>query len=528
MSLFGKVLIFFNLLAAGAFVYFTLENWQKRQELTWAAFRGQLLLDGLPVEPAEAPPADLGEGRVAFNYQYRGTMYTSIPMTRLKDIVPDGDAEFGGETVANQTEEIKRLHKKVLANLKGIEVNGGRDRLAGLQLYLINISKGGAERDGINAIFDQLDAGKRISARKDLALLGRTSSQVEALKAYVEVLDLDFATLLTDTARNTAIAAKREVIRRFVLGEVPHGAAAGAETDELNRLMTNLLAGPNDGLKQQVKDAAKANPAAFAHVADVAANPLTDKAQVDAAANSLLEYVKAKKASEPELATINAVAALIREKVAANAAFPVDLIDKAATALLNERFESASAAAGKPETMGGKARAISHILYHIDAHRHNVTVPDVVAARQAWHYRVAWIIGLPEYVRVTEAQASENAESILRLAALITDEESGFREEYQAAVQKVRSLQSRFEALTAQFKDQDTITKENERLRDERLTERDNLRKELAAAEADAAAALQRLSEVQQARFGIQKQLRDAQEAILALEKQLRQRELGN
>ena len=68
---------------------------------------------------------------------------------------------------------------------------------------------------------------------------------------------------------------------------------------------------------------------------------------------------------------------------------------------------------------------------------------------------------------------------------------------------------------------------ENERLMKERLTERDNLLKELKESQDKAKAALDKLLETQGRLFTIQRDLRNAQEAILALEKELRRRELG-
>ena len=66
MTIFGKVLIFLNLLAAGAFAYLTTQDWKARQELQWARFRGDMLLEGLPIEGAAVPPRP-DDGEVPFN-----------------------------------------------------------------------------------------------------------------------------------------------------------------------------------------------------------------------------------------------------------------------------------------------------------------------------------------------------------------------------------------------------------------------------------------------------------------------------
>ena len=63
MSILGKVLIVFNLLAAGAFAYFTLENRKVRKDLTRAAVVRDIQLDGCPVEQPAVPPRGPGQGR---------------------------------------------------------------------------------------------------------------------------------------------------------------------------------------------------------------------------------------------------------------------------------------------------------------------------------------------------------------------------------------------------------------------------------------------------------------------------------
>lgn len=527
MSIFGKVLIFLNLLAAGAFTYLTIQDWKLRQELQWAAFRGQSLQDGLPLDAAEKPPADLDD-RVAFSKKVGAVEYTSIPKARLADICPPGDEGYGGPAVATQTAEMTRLKDKLLAALPGIEANQGGDRLRAIQTYLMNLARTGADRDGVNALLDVFDTSKKSAARRDLPFLARTSSQIEALRTLIDVLDLGDPQAVADEAsRASRVTAARESVKRFALGQVPFGAA-GTDADELRRVLVNLLGPPIGADKDAVKAKATADPTGFAFIADVAANPLATRANVDEAAKSLSDYAAGKALTAPEKASLAAVDALIRHP--AEVPYTVAMVDTAATALLTEKFEDAAAPVAKdgPDSYGGKARKIAHLLYHIDAHRHLSAKPDDVSARQAWHQRVAWVVGLPLYVQVAEAQASEYAEAATRLVSLITDEESAFRDQYNALVQRIRVLHSRWETVDAEFQAQTKITDENVRLKNERLTERDNLKKELAKAETDAAEALARLKDTQGRLFVIQKQLRDAQEAILNLERELRRRELGS
>ncbi len=60
MGLLGKLLIVFNLLAGGGFVYLASQDWVKRQTLTAADLRHRLTLQGLPLENPE-PAADAGD-----------------------------------------------------------------------------------------------------------------------------------------------------------------------------------------------------------------------------------------------------------------------------------------------------------------------------------------------------------------------------------------------------------------------------------------------------------------------------------
>ena len=247
---------------------------------------------------------------------------------------------------------------------------------------------------------------------------------------------------------------------------------------------------------------------------------------MDAAVDSLAPSRSKARERPAEKAALTAVANLIKHpKTEAY----TRLRWRGGPPLLTAHFEDAAAPVAKdgPDSFGGKARKIAHLLYHIDANRHLSIVPADVTDRQSWHQRVAWVVGLPMYVQVAEAQASEYAESAQRLIALITDEETAFKDQYNELVQRIRVLHSRSETVKAELEAQKEITKENTGLKDARLTERDNLLKEKAATETKAKEALDRLRDTQGRLFNIQRDLRNAQEAILALEKELRRRELG-
>src|SRR5580704_2972736 len=58
MGIFGKVLIVLNILAGVGFVYLVAADRAERQKWTAAAFRHELLIVGLPLEPSKGSADD--------------------------------------------------------------------------------------------------------------------------------------------------------------------------------------------------------------------------------------------------------------------------------------------------------------------------------------------------------------------------------------------------------------------------------------------------------------------------------------
>src|SRR5262245_1260879 len=185
MSGLGKALIILNLLAAAAFVYFTLENWKVRQELSWAALSREVSLRGIPLDAPEKPPSGLDKDNVAFVFVGPGDRHTeTLAKDKLNKLIPNGGEFLGGPPVPDQTEEVKRVQAKVLAAIPPADQNP-QPRFDALRGYLLNLAWTGADRDGANALFDLRDPNKAYLARRDLPYLARTSSQVAALKTLV-------------------------------------------------------------------------------------------------------------------------------------------------------------------------------------------------------------------------------------------------------------------------------------------------------------------------------------------------------
>ena len=532
MSGLGKILIVLNLLAAGAFLYFSTENWQKRQDLTFAEFRGEVQRRGLPV----APPAATGEldaDSVSFVYAVnQNTNSTFISKATLAKLIPPGGEFLGGEPVADQTAEVKRVRDKVMGLIAAAD---GPAKTNLLRTYTLNLARGGAERDGVNAVFDVLAPDRASLARPDLPYAARTSSQVAALKALVDVAALgDPQTITPAEAQTSKILGARDAVARLIKGEIGHGAGGGADGEENARKLANAVVdaakpGAGDAAKQNLATAAPGDPDGFKHLADLAVNPLSTKANVEAARASVLEYVLGKAGQPAEKTALTELVNLI----APGADFKLaESVTNAATALLTQKFEEAEAPAAEGKDAKGnnpegeKARRIAHILYHIDTHR----VYDNTAAedRKAWHARVVTVVGLTEYVRAAELQATEYSEAANRLLAVITEEQSAFESEYQTRVQRALFLYSQWATVDAQLKQQVAITDENKRLLAERVTERDKLKDELEKGQEAAKESLAKLKTTQESLFKVQKDLRNAQEALLSLEKELRRLELGS
>jgi hypothetical protein len=529
MTILGKLLIVLNLLAAGAFTYLTLGDWKARKDLTKAAIVREIQLHGVPVEASRTVEGTekVDEGYVPFRRDVDGHLYESIPMATISVAIPRGDDDFGGEAVADQTAEVNRVQKKVFAN---IAAKAGEDqnlKMQWLRAYALAVARSGAERDGVAAIFDMRDPSRAYYARRDLPLAARTESQTAALRALIDVANLGDPQAIPEASRPAWIAATRESIKRFAVGEAEHGAADEEGRRKLrNAILAAFQQGAGEAQKNEIEQAATKG-ASFEHVAAASVESLADKASAERAATALIGYAVAKAfpGVNSEKAALQAIAKLIRLPAGGN---PNPDVDDAGTNWLTAQFEEAAQPAASKAAQGGdpvaaKAQKIAHLLYHIDGWRHFDAT--AAAAHKAWHERVAAIVGLPAYIRAAESQATEYAEAAQRLVAVITEEQSAFEAEYHAKLQKVLFLYSQWLALDNQLKAQDAIKGENERLMNERKTERDDLLKELAKARADAKASLDKLTKTQKDLFTIQKQLRDAHEALFVLESQLEQLE---
>ena len=127
MGLFGKILLFFNLLLCGGFVYFGIQDYQGRQTINAAGFRHIILLNGFPLEdkgpdpfPAKVEPTAEGYSEfttntIPFDIEGPGGLKTATvsPALLYAYFAAAGDAGpngLGGNMpVASQMAELKRV-----------------------------------------------------------------------------------------------------------------------------------------------------------------------------------------------------------------------------------------------------------------------------------------------------------------------------------------------------------------------------------------------------------------------------------
>src|SRR5579871_5319329 len=83
MKLFGILLIFFNLIAGGAFLYLATQDWKGRQTINGMGVRHVLILQGLPVEPSPVPEDFDSEQEVPFVLEMGASQSTKTISKKL-------------------------------------------------------------------------------------------------------------------------------------------------------------------------------------------------------------------------------------------------------------------------------------------------------------------------------------------------------------------------------------------------------------------------------------------------------------
>lgn len=249
MSLFGKLLLVVNLLAAGGFVYLATQDWKGRQTINAAGLRHVILLTGLPLD---GPTNFSSDDETSFVVEGPGGVPTrTISKKLLESYFQAGaSAEAGpnslGTTgaVPNQLAEVRRVKAKV-EELLGKAANDA-ERIQLLRGWLLYQAETFATRNEVLALTsterDDPDSGKSRPRTEDelkqaadelqKLLLARIDAVLEAPRApdaaaTTPVADADLAE--ADTLD------KKDALLKERLARV--AASRVAPLDENERLM---------------------------------------------------------------------------------------------------------------------------------------------------------------------------------------------------------------------------------------------------------------------------------------------------
>jgi hypothetical protein len=118
MTLFGKLLLVFNLVAGGAFVYFATKDWKGRQSINAAGHRHLILLQGVPLDGPDTFSAD---DETKFAIEGPGGVPTKTVSKKLLEgyfqAAPPGDRPTSLHNVPGpvptQLAELKRVKARV-------------------------------------------------------------------------------------------------------------------------------------------------------------------------------------------------------------------------------------------------------------------------------------------------------------------------------------------------------------------------------------------------------------------------------
>jgi hypothetical protein len=254
MSLFGKILLVINLLAAGGFVYFATQDWKGRQTITAAGLRHQLILVGLPLDgPADFPPS----GETPFHHEGAGGIPTETVSKKLLDSYfqglgggSDPNSLAANTAVPNQAAEVQRVKRKVEEILS--RTDGTADKINLLRGWLIYQVETFSERVDVLLLSaaDRLDAESGKPRGKTPEELGKDAEELQRrLMARIDGAASAAKTL--DPAASTALkdddlaAAGTDEERNKILQEraakIGESRLAGLDEDERRRKIAHLL-----------------------------------------------------------------------------------------------------------------------------------------------------------------------------------------------------------------------------------------------------------------------------------------------
>lgn len=130
MSVWGYVLLFFNLLAAGGLGYLSTQDWVKRQEVTAVALKYHLVVKGLPTETPKFEVDTDENPMVPLRVETTGGVVTdNVRTSFVKAYFQGADGgpllgTTGGKPVLSQMDEVERVKLKLKDILSGAGDDG--------------------------------------------------------------------------------------------------------------------------------------------------------------------------------------------------------------------------------------------------------------------------------------------------------------------------------------------------------------------------------------------------------------------
>lgn len=275
MSLFGKILLVVNLLAAGGFTYLAMQDYygekgkgNGRQNITAAGLRHQLVLVGLPLDgPADFPPS----GETPFRHEGAGGVPTETVSKKLLESYFQGVGGAGADpntlsvpaAVPNQIAEVQRVKRKIEEILGRID--GAAEKAAVLKGWLVYQVETTPERIAVLALSapDRIDgeSGKPRAKTADEMnqdveeLKRRLMARVDGALSLPKGVDSSVATALKD--EDLAAAANDEDRAKMIeerVAKVNESRLTALDEDERRRKVAHLLVhlSPEAGWQKRV------------------------------------------------------------------------------------------------------------------------------------------------------------------------------------------------------------------------------------------------------------------------------------
>jgi hypothetical protein len=215
MTLFGKILLFFNLLLAAGFAYLATQDWKGRQTITAAGVRHLLVIHGLPLGADQGDPQTMpadADAEIPFKIEMAGGVRTETVSKKLLEtyfqLAGDGGPLGGGANpVPNQLAEVKRVKAKIDDLLRAAETPAAKVTL--LSGWLLYQTESYEERLAIRESIrteNVEDLEKRLAA-KFAAVIDAPRPADTAVLAKVDPADAD--DLAKHDAKIAAITASR-------------------------------------------------------------------------------------------------------------------------------------------------------------------------------------------------------------------------------------------------------------------------------------------------------------------------------